>query len=299
MRKDFHFFPAADGLKIRYGKWSPDAGDPAGSIVYLSGRAEFMEKNKEAFQRLCRRGYEVFTFDWRGQGLSERMLEDRQKGYVRSYEDFLSDLDLFVRRIFLPRTAPPRIVIGHSMGGHVALRYLHDHPGVLDKAVLVSPMFDIHTFPVPRCIVVRLTRAAVKAGLQARYIPGAGAYRQRRRFLFNPLTSDPVRFWDEVSEIRKNPDLALGGVTYGWLAASFDSIDTIHGPGYAEAIQTPVLLVSGTRERVVSRRAHKRFCSRLPRCRFLEIPGARHEILKETDARQAVFWKAFDDFAAG
>ena len=102
----------------------------------------------------------------------------------------------------------------------------------------------------------------------------------------------------EIREIRKNPDLALGGVTYQWLAAACDSIDTIYAAGYPEAVTTPVLLASGTCERIVSRRAQLRICRRLPDCRFVDIPGAKHEILKETDSLQQQFWQAFDWFAA-
>ncbi len=300
MNYGFDYFYTRDSLKIRCGQFQPAGIDPCGTIVYLPGRTEFIEKNTEAFKALCRRGYKLYTLDLRGQGLSERMLADRHKGWVRSYGDFLSDLALFMERIVWPGAISPVIVMGHSMGGHIALRFIRENPGIIEKAVLISPMFGINTFPFPRRLVKKIARAAVRAGLGDRYIAGAGKYRLKsKRFLFNPLTNDPERFMHEIREIRKNPDLALGGVTYGWLAASFDSIDTIHVPGYVEKITIPTLLVSGTRDRVVSRFAQKRICRRMRNCRFFEIKGAKHDILKETDVFQEQFWKAFDSFAAG
>ncbi|MFO7932289.1 MAG: alpha/beta fold hydrolase [Thermodesulfobacteriota bacterium] len=299
MHRCFHYFRTRDGLNIRYGLWRSAGDTPAGSILYLPGRAEFMEKNLDVFERLCSRGLDVHALDWRGQGLSDRILENRHKGYVRDYSDFLSDLNLFVQSFYLPEAASPRAVLGHSMGGNIGLRYLHDNPGVFDRAVLVSPMFDINTFPVPGRLARRLARAALRRGLAEKYIPGAGDYTPAaKHFRSNPLTSDHERFMHEIREIEKNPDLALGGATYQWLAASFDSIEVIKNPGYAEAVTTPVLVVSGGRDPIVSKKAHRRICRRLPDCRFLEIPWARHEILKETDWIQRLFWQEFDSFIA-
>ncbi|MFP4158794.1 MAG: alpha/beta fold hydrolase [Desulfosalsimonas sp.] len=299
MHRCFHYFRTSDGLSIRYALWRSAGDTSAGSILYLPGRAEFMEKNLDVFERLCSRGLDVYALDWRGQGLSDRIIENRYKGYVRDYSDFLSDLNLFVQSFYLPAAVSPRFVLGHSMGGNIGLRYLHDNPGVFDRAVLVSPMFDINTFPFPGRLARRLTRAAVRKGLAERYIPGAGDFNPAaKHFRSNPLTSDYERFMYEIREIEKNPYLALGGVTYQWLAASFDSIDVIKTPGYAEAVSTPVLVVSGGRDPIVSRKAHRRICRRLPDCRLLELRGARHEILKEADRFQGLFWREFDSFIA-
>ncbi|MBS3733062.1 MAG: alpha/beta hydrolase [Desulfobacterales bacterium] len=299
MQPRFDYFYTRDRLQIRWGRWPAAESGTRGSIVYLSGRAEFMEKNAEAFERLSRAGFDLYTFDWRGQGLSARMLANSHKGYVQRFADYLEDLQLFMKRVFLPQAPSFRVLIGHSMGGHIALRYLHDHGSQVDRAVLVSPMFDINTYPLPRRFVGRVSRALVRAGLGRRYVLGAGDCRlASRKFAGNNLTHDPERFMDEIREIQKNPELALGGVTYQWLAAACDSIDTIHAAGYPEAVANPVLLVSGAYERIVSRRAHLRICRRLPDCHFVVINGAKHEILKETDALQQQFWQAFDRFVA-
>lgn len=299
MHRCFHYFRASDGLNIRYAIWRSERDTPAGSVLYLPGRAEFMEKNLDVFGRLCSRGIDVYALDWRGQGLSDRILENRRKGYVRDYSDFLSDLHIFVQTCYRPSAAFPRAVLGHSMGGNIGLRYLHDNQEIFDRAVLVSPMFDINTFPFPARLARIMVRAAVRAGLGERYIPGSGDYRAgAKQFRSNPLTGDRERFMHEIREVEKNPDLALGGATCQWLAASFDSIDAIKTPGYAEAVSTPVMIASGGRDPIVSKKAHWQICSRLPACRFLKIPDARHEILKETDSIQKVFWREFDAFMA-
>jgi len=96
--------------------------------------------------------------------------------------------------------------------------------------------------------------------------------------------------------LSKTPELALGGVTYGWLGATLESIEILLKPGFAEKIQTPVLMISAGSDRVVSNKAQQLICSAMPACRLEIIPGARHEILNETDAVLERFWRVFDEF---
>ena len=104
---------------------------------------------------------------------------------------------------------------------------------------------------------------------------------------------------DEHRAIESNPDLALGGVTYGWLAAAFDSIDLLLSEGYAEKILSPVFIISAGRDKIVSETAQKAICSRMDKCRFVSISESYHEILKERDNVRNIFWREFDGFING
>ena len=66
---------------------------------------------------------------------------------------------------------------------------------------------------------------------------------------------------DEHRAIAESPELALGGVTYGWLAATFKSIDILSGTEYAGKIKTPVLIISAGKDRIVSEAAQRAICS--------------------------------------
>jgi lysophospholipase len=117
-------------------------------------------------------------------------------------------------------------------------------------------------------------------------------------FADNRLTSDRRRFYDHVNAVSENPDLAVGGVTWGWLHAAFRSIDRIGGSTYLNGIKTPVLIISAGSDRIVSEAAQQRAADLLPRGRLIRIQDARHEILKERDPLRDQFWQAFDSFAA-
>jgi lysophospholipase len=291
----YDFMTPSDKHHIRYGIWYSHNETKRGSVILLNGRKEFMEKHAETIGELNKRCFDVYSLDWRGQGLSSRMLANRHKGFIKNYDSYINDLNLFVRKIVQPKASIPLVILAHSMGGHIALRFIHEYPEIADKVVLISPMIDILTWPLPGWLVRLMTRVAIKAGFNQAYIIGSGNYTVEK-FKGNRLTSDRKRFRDEHKAILENPDLALGGVTYGWLSATFESIDILTKPGFAKKTTTPILIVSAGGDRIVSVNAQKTICSLLPNCTFTEITGARHEILKETDAVRSIFWNEFDRF---
>ncbi len=286
-----------DDVSIRYGISNSTTGQKKGSVILLNGRSEFLEKYAEVATDLGHRGFDVFSFDWRGQGLSSRMLPNRYKGYVDSYDSYLNDLETFVDNIVKPEGTSPFILLAHSMGGLIALHYLNKQGNLIDKAILVSSMLKINTSPHPLLVAKLKTWLAIKKGQGKTYVPGPGDYDFcEPEFEGNKLTSDPERFLVQYRAIMKNNELALGGVTYQWLSESFKSMKILQQQGYVEQIKTPVLMIGAGADKVVENSEQKKICNRLPNSRYMEIPGSRHEVLMETDDVRAIFWDAFFRF---
>ena len=109
------WFAGFGGARLRAALF-PCQGVARGSVVLSPGRTEPIEKYFEVVRELTGRGLVVLAHDWRGQGLSERMLPDRLAGHAQGFEAYLGDytalLDAFAAR--LPR---PWIGFAHSMGG--------------------------------------------------------------------------------------------------------------------------------------------------------------------------------------
>ena len=289
-------FDTHDGLKIRFDTYVCEEKTSRGSVVLLGGRSEFIEKYRETVDQLLLRKWDVFTFDWRGQGLSERLLPNRFKGYVETYEDYLKDLACFMDNHVPQRPDSPVTMLGHSMGGHLALRYLHDHPGRVARAVLTSPLIDIAGPGILTKAVKMMVKLAVRSGLKTKYATRRNDFNPSKKcFEGNRLTGDPRRFQRSIQMITDNPDLALGGVTFGWLDATFNSIQEMMAEGYLESIATPVTMISAGADEIVSVAAQKKACRRLPHCRWVTIPEALHELLIETDAILDQFWGIFDE----
>lgn len=283
----------AEGATLRYGLACPQ-GPRRGSVLLLQGRAECLEKYREIVPELSARGLMVYSFDWHGQGLSDRLLRRRRPAEVRSFEDYLEDLDLFIREVWC-RPEPHRFIIAHSTGGHVALRYLAERGLKVAGAVLCAPMIDLRPHGWPRWFAPLLAGACVGLGLGDCQIPGEERHLpSRRQFEGNLLTSDPARFRILPDLVAAHPGLERRGATYRWAYAAFRSIARLHRPGLAESIDSPITVLAGAEDRLVDTEAARRFAARLPRGRFIRIEGARHEIMMENDRVLAEFWQAVD-----
>ena len=86
-----------DGVSLRFARWHPPPGRK-GTVCMFQGRAEFIEKYFETVRELRARGFAVATLDWRGQGRSERALDDPRKGHVGDFSEYELDLDAFMKR---------------------------------------------------------------------------------------------------------------------------------------------------------------------------------------------------------
>jgi lysophospholipase len=287
-----------DGITLRYARWAPPPGRK-GTVVVMQGRAEFIEKYFETVHDLRARGFAVATFDWRGQGMSDRALADRRKGHVRNFSEYLTDLGTVMEQIVLPDCPPPIFALGHSMGGAVAIRACHDGSRWFERVVLSAPMISLPSAAVMK-VGGPLARGLRLFGSGTAYVPRADAHViEDREFLGNPLTSDPVRFARNAAILDEEPDLGLGPPTVAWADAALRQMKQFGLPAYANRIRQPMLLVAAGRDEVVSTPAIETFGAHLLAGRHLLIPGAKHEILQELDLYRGQFWAAFDAFVPG
>jgi lysophospholipase len=274
----------------------PIAGKARGSVVLSGGRTEPIEKYIEVAAELNARGFVVLVHDWRGQGLSLRLLPERLKGHAVGFADVLDDyralIDAFAAR--LPR---PWIAIGHSMGGGLTALALAKGERRFAAAVLSAPMFGIHTPPLPPRVTRAIARAMRLVGLGGLIVPGASLAAPPGPFERNDLTHDPRRYARNVEQITVHPDLALGPPTWGWLDFAFAAIAELSEGEGPSKVNIPVKVVAAGDDRLIDNANQRRVTARFPLGDYVEIPGAFHEILQETDDVRAAFWREFDGVA--
>ena len=269
-------------------------GASRGSVVVSPGRSEPIEKYFEVVEVLSARGFTVLVHDWRGQGLSQRLLADRLLGHAMGYGDFLADYGALIGA-FEARLPKPWIALGHSMGGCLTSLALARGERRFSGAILSAPMLGLLTGTVPRPL-----GRALAAGLTLAGRGGSPVARPQANVDFeaNSLTHDRARYERNQAQVAACPDLALGGPTWGWLDFAFRAVAILErGPGVTR-ITAPLTVVAAGEDRLVDNAGSRRITARVPGARFVEVPGAYHEILQETDAIQAVFWREFDDLAS-
>src|SRR6266851_7160799 len=135
-----------DGISIRFARWPPPS-DRKGTVCIFQGRIEFIEKYFEIVRDLNARGFAVATLDWRGQGLSDRMLRERRKGHVANFAQYDVDLETFMRDVVLPDCPPPLFALANSMGGAVLIRAAARGNRWFERLVLCAPW---RTLPIRR-----------------------------------------------------------------------------------------------------------------------------------------------------
>jgi lysophospholipase len=289
------WYEGRDGVRSRVARWCPP-GALRGTVVLLNGRAEFIEKYFEVIGDLIRRRFAVVTFDWRGQGLSDRLLRDRNKGHVDVFDDYLHDLGGIIDGFVVPQCPRPYTLMSHSMGGCAALSYLARTPGTFASAIFSAPMWGVGKSVRTPGWMRMLALALDALGAGRLYLPGRGAFSaDDRLFGRNVLTHDPERFERFIAQITAEPGLGLGGPTVRWLRASIRAIEALHAPGHLERIEIPVRICTPLDDRLVSVATQVEIAARLPNARLIEVPGAWHEILVERDDLRHRFWQAFDE----
>jgi lysophospholipase len=293
----------ADGWQVRSLFWPPSRPD-TGSILFLTGRADFAEKYAETFHDLVDAGWGVATFDWRGQGMSGRVGIDAMAGDVPDggFDIWLADLDAMVAW-FHRVLPPPWYAIGHSMGGHMLQRHLAGENAEFTRAVLLSPMIGLSAKPLGPPLARAVARLMLWLGRGDAYVFGGGPYQPQasggvRQLL---LTTDPERYSDEGWWIAQNPALALGNVTWAWLAAAFASLDallepprTLRGTGEGaqsvpalQRITTPLLVLIPDPDGLVDNDVTRRAVATMATARLEPVPGTGHELLREASGIRA------------
>lgn len=283
----------AGGLRLRAALFP--AASPRGTVVLSGGRTEFIEKYYEVIGELQARGFTVLTHDWRGQGLSGRMLPDRLKGHADGFDDFVADFRLVIDH-YQDRLPGPRIAMAHSMGGCLTAMALARGVGGFSGAIFSAPMLGLkaeRSWPTRA-----LVGAMAEFGAAGGYALG-GAYDPfKTTFEDDKLTHDRARYDRTRALMLAEPDLALGAVTWGWVSSAFKALGWLHAAPEVARIALPLTIVGAGEERLVDNAGQRLFAGRVPGARCVEIEGAYHEILMETDDLRARFWAEFDALAA-
>ena len=115
-------FTTPDGLSVYGQRWLPEP--PAGAVVVLvHGFVEHSGRYAPLAEDLNRQGYAVYAMDLRGHGRSEG-----PRCFVRRFDQYLEDLDLFLDRVAAAEPDKPLFLLGHSMGGLIVARWAISRP---------------------------------------------------------------------------------------------------------------------------------------------------------------------------
>lgn len=290
---DFIYVRMKDNKKIRLAYWKVinDHKNSAGTILLQHGHNEFIEKYYETIQELIDRNFNVVCFDWRGQGMSDRMIDNQNKQYIEDFSIHMSDLNYIINEIIKKHFPSPLFGIGHSMGGHLLLLHQEINQNNFKSIVLSAPMlgFKYEKFLF---IIAFLSKFFLnKDGYFPFSRPNLG---NETPFDENDLTSDYDRYTRTQRLVRKKPNIRLWGVTNAWVNAAKKSLKKIRKKEWCENIKTPIIIINPLNDKVVYSKKTQNLAKKLNNCEIFNFDKIEHEILMEKDEYRKNFWNIFD-----
>jgi len=249
-------YRTADGSQIRIidsGRGTP--------VVFIHGIGGSMYGWRYQLAPLVAAGYRVVAFDNRGFGFSDKPAHGYHNAdYVRLVTSLLDSLGI-----------SSAVLVGHSMGGAIAVEFALAHPDRVRGLVLI----DAAGFGVSWPGVLKIVRwpfvGAIATSFRARWITG----RILRSSFADPhkvTEADVDQYYAPV------PDPDFGRALRGVLREF--KFDTLAG-GRLASVQTPTLILWGDADRLISVRDGSRFGRELPRSEFVLLARAGHNAQEE------------------
>ncbi|MFT5676122.1 MAG: lysophospholipase [Paraglaciecola sp.] len=287
-------FAGVDDISIRYAYvLHPEA---IASVVISSGRIESLIKYKEVVFDLYQNGYSIFINDHRGQGLSGRLVDNRQMGYVEDFDDYVRDLKTLVEQVVKPNSSAQIKLLCHSMGGTIGALYCLAHPEDFEQVAFSAPMFGIRP-PMPDWLANVLVNTSIGVNnlfsKQASYFIGQQDY-VNKPFAANPLTQSEMRYAIFRQEYEDNAQIKLGGVSGHWLKAAAQAMNKVEK--LAPQFPVPALVIQAGADKVVDNKRQDRVSLRLANSEKIVVDDAKHELLMEKDCYRQPCLRAILDF---
>ncbi|MFT5202681.1 MAG: acylglycerol lipase, partial [Candidatus Aldehydirespiratoraceae bacterium] len=253
------FGTTRDGLVQLRRRWKP-TGEAHAIVLLLHGIAEHSGRYEHVGRRLADSGFDVIAIDQRGFGQS-----GGRRGHVDDWSQFGDDVEDQMNE--LKAMGLPIVLLGHSMGGLIATRYVVDERVQPDLLVLSGPALGAE---IPR-------RFRIAAPLLGRIAPtlvikedGNPSLLSKDEAVGEVFYADPLRV--------PYPTAALG---WGLMKAIGEARAGIN------KVTMPTLVMHGGDDRLVPANASEIF-ETLSNAERIVYDGLRHEIFNEAEGLEIV-----------
>jgi len=256
---------SSDNIRFYVKVWEPEKM-PRAVIGLVHGIGEHVNRYNHWASSMVDEGYAVIGFDHRGHGQSEG-----KKGYIPSYEIFLQDIELLIRKAQERYPNIPDVLFGQSLGGNLVINYVLRMELKPTCAIVSSPWLRL-AYDIP-VLQEKLGRILMKI------IPGLI---QKSNFDVNDLSNDKevVKKYVEDPMVHNKVSLNLGFLP---MDAGLWALEN------ADKLTTPLLLIHGDSDKITSHKATIEFAEKSQSFASLKIwENLKHELHNEPE-KQKVF----------
>lgn len=264
MRYETGTFTGRGGRALFRQTWLPDA-PPRAALVNLHGLGDHSGLYPMLPDYFIPRGIAVHAFDLRGHGRSEG-----QRAYLDDWRDYREDLGTFIGTVPRAGGRPP-FLLGHSLGGLIALDYALHEGGSIAGVIAAAPALG--DVGVPRIL---MAAGRVLSRIWPRFSMRTGmdlSALSREPEARRAVVDDPL--FHRVGTARLSTEVV----------AAIERVQR-----QAPSLAIPVLLLHGGADRMVPPAGTREFFSRLTVAdrQLIEYPEAYHALLADLDAPQVL-----------
>ena len=257
-----------DGLNIFYRQYK--ANPEKARMVIAHGLGEHSGRYLNVINRLVPKGISIFAPDFRGHGKS-----DGKRGHVLSFGDYLEDLySMFGVAAKEKKPGMKCFLLGHSMGGLIAINYAIRRQETIDGLIISSPSLGV-------AVKVPAVKAVLGKAMSSIW-PGLS--------LNNELDASKISHDEKVVSAYKNDPLVHDRVTARWFTEFLSAMENANNQ--VSKIKVPFLMQIAGDDHLVNAAASKSFFEKLSsKDKTLHVyDGLYHEIFneKEEDRKLAI-----------
>lgn len=259
-------FQSSDGLNLFEQSWLP-AKEPKAVIIIIHGYAEHSGRYALMANYLVDHGYAVETFDLRSHGKS-----DGKNTFIRLFDEFLSDVDLFLKRVQKRHPNKNLFLLGHSMGGLIASLFVVSRQPELRGLILSAAAVKISDDISP--LLVKLSSVIGKILPKLPTIKLDNAAISRDPEIVKKYDTDPLNY--------------RGGIPARTGAEINRAMKLIQQQ--MEAINLPLLILHGTADRLADPEGSKQLYERAEsKDKTLKLyDGFYHEVMNEPEKEKVL-----------
>ncbi|GAU99170.1 hypothetical protein RvY_10206-2 [Ramazzottius varieornatus] len=197
------------GVELHSYYWYPKDNSTPRAAVFLShGFGEYLLTYGRVTRALLDHNYLVFGHDHAGFGRS-----GGKRAHIDSIDQYCRDVECHVSCVKSKLRNMPMFIIGHSMGGVIAVSTGLQFPSLFDGVILLSPGLAIDK---------KFNNSTMRflGRTMAKIAPGAGLIQLKAA----AITSDP----DIIAKYVDDPLIYKGRLKAGWLNAFRRGVDDVN-----------------------------------------------------------------------
>jgi alpha-beta hydrolase superfamily lysophospholipase len=260
-------FPGCREASLFGQAWLPDEA-PRAVVVVSHGLAEHGGRYSGLASRLVARGFAVYALDHRGHGRSSG-----PRANIERFDYLVADLGGFIGRAQRQHPDTPVVLLGHSMGGAIALGAALKYRDVLRALVLSAPALAAgEAIPRLKLLMVRML-SALAPNTGALTLPAAAVSRDRA----------------VVQAYENDPLVHRGAIPARTLAELLAAMQRLQQK--AHELRLPVLIQHGTADSLVPLPATHPVYRQLGQSRqrtLLVYEGLFHEVYNEPERDRVI-----------